>query len=57
MDGMFLLSGSKQTCFTVAGPLSDGLVAFSCPQGVSEPVLQLKVLLLMALWHFPALRE
>jgi len=38
-----------------AGPLADGLVAFSCSQEVSEPVSWLQVLLLMVLWHFPDL--
>jgi len=41
----------------VAGPLADGLVAFACSQFVSEPVSLLQVLLLMVLWHLPALRE
>jgi len=40
-----------------AGPLADGFVAFSCSQTVSEPVSPLQVLLLMVLWHLPALRE
>jgi hypothetical protein len=40
-----------------AGHLADALVAFSCSQYVSEPVLQLQVLLLMVLWHFPPLRK
>jgi len=39
----------------VAGPLADGLVAFACFQGVSEPVSWLWMLLLMVLWHLPAL--
>jgi hypothetical protein len=41
-----------------AGPFADSLVvvAFACPQGVSEPVSWLQVLLLMVLWHLPALR-
>jgi len=38
-----------------SGPLADGLVAFTCSQYVSEPVSWLQVLLLMILWHFPAL--
>jgi len=37
--------------------LADGLVAFACFQGVSEPVSWLHVLLLMVLWHLPAHRE
>jgi len=37
-----------------AGPFSDGLVAFACFQGVSEPVSLLQVLFLMVLWHLPA---
>jgi len=41
----------------VAGALADGLVAFACSQHVSEPVSWLQVLLLMILWHLPALRE
>jgi len=41
----------------VAGPLANGLVAFTCSQGVSEPVSWLQVLLLMVLWHLPALRK
>jgi hypothetical protein len=32
-------------------------VAFSCSQGVSEPVSRLPVLLLMVLWHLPALSQ
>jgi len=39
------------------GPLADGLVAFTCSQGVSEPVSWLEVLLLIILWHLPDLRE
>jgi len=39
----------------VAGPLADGLVVFPCSQYVSEPVSWLEVLLLMVLWHLPAL--
>jgi len=39
----------------VAGPLADSLVAFACSQFVSEPVAWLQVLLLMVLWHLPAL--
>jgi len=39
----------------VAGPLIDGPVTFASSQPVSEPVLWLQVLLLMVLWHFPAL--
>jgi len=38
-----------------AGPLVDGLVAFACSQYVSGPVSWQQVLLLMVLWHFPAL--
>jgi len=41
----------------VAGPLADGLVASTCFQGVSELVSWVQVLLLMVLWHLPALRE
>jgi len=41
----------------VACPLADGLVAFSCSQGVSEPVSWVQVLLLMVLWHFSALSQ
>jgi len=40
-----------------AGPLADYLVPFSCSQFVSEPVSWWQVLLLMILWHLPALRE
>jgi len=38
-----------------AAPLADGLVTFACFQYVSFPVSWLQVLLLMVLWHFPAL--
>jgi hypothetical protein len=38
-----------------AGAVADGLVAFAYSQGVSEPVSWLQVLLLMVLWHLPAL--
>jgi len=41
----------------VAGLLADGLVAFACSQPVGEPVSWLQVLLLMVLWHLPALRK
>jgi len=41
----------------VAGPLADGLEAFGCSQGVSEPVSGLQVLLLMVLWHLPAVSQ
>jgi len=37
-----------------AGPLADGIVAFACIQGVSEPVSWLQVFFLMVLWHLPA---
>jgi len=40
-----------------AGPLADGLVAFACSQGVSEPISWLQLLLLMVLWYFPAIRK
>jgi hypothetical protein len=40
-----------------AGSLADGLVAFACSQDVSEPVSWLRVLLLMVLWHLPALSK
>jgi len=39
----------------VAGPLADGHVAFVHSQYVSEPVSWLQDLLLMVLWHLPAL--
>jgi len=39
------------------GPLADDLVAFACSQKVSEPVSWLQVLLLMVLWHVPAVRK
>jgi len=41
----------------VMDALADGLVAFACSQYVSEPVSWWQVLLLIVLWHFPALRE
>jgi len=41
----------------VADTVADGLVACACFQGVSEPVSSLQVLLLMVLWHLPALRQ
>jgi len=34
-----------------AWALADGLVAFACPQGVSDPGSWLDELLLMVLWH------
>jgi hypothetical protein len=40
-----------------AGAVADGIVAFACSQFVSEHVSWLQVLLLMVLWHLPALRE
>jgi len=40
-----------------AGPLADGLVACACCQEVNEPVSWLQVLLLIILWHFPALSQ
>jgi len=38
-----------------AGPFANGLVTFACSQDVSEPVSWLQVILLMVLWHLPAL--
>ena len=55
--GICLLSACKLICFMAAGPLADGLVAFACSQEVSEPVSWLQVLLLMVLWHLPALSK
>jgi len=40
-----------------AGPFANGFVAFACSQAVSESVWWLQVLLLMVLWHLPALRK
>jgi len=40
-----------------AGCLADCLVKFACSQHVSEPVSMWQVLVLMVLWHFPALRK
>jgi len=39
----------------VLDALADGLVAFACSQYVNGPVSWLQVLLLIILWHLPAL--
>jgi hypothetical protein len=61
-DGLVAFSHSQPVTVSepvsqLQAPLADGLVAFSCsqPVTVSEPVSQLQVLLLMVLWHLPAL--
>jgi hypothetical protein len=41
---------------TCATPVADGCVASACSQGVSDSVFHAQHLLLMVVWHLPALR-